>query len=99
MPAEPFYHTTAWKKVRALALMRDHGMCVDCMKEFGAGYGKKPSRATTVHHIIPYKERPDLALCLDNLVSLCDACHNKRHPEKAQGEKKVTPAKMRVIKI
>lgn len=39
-------------------------------------------RATMVHHIEPLEKRPDLALDLDNLVSLCDDCHDKAHPEK-----------------
>ena len=39
-------------------------------------------RATMVHHVKPLEMYPDLALDLDNLVSLCDDCHDKAHPEK-----------------
>lgn len=80
--SDPFYHHQAWKRVRNEALRRDHGMCCDCMDRFAAGYGSKPRRATMVHHIIPREERPDLALELSNLRSLCSECHNKHHPEK-----------------
>ncbi len=82
--SNPFYHTAAWKRARQAALMRDHGMCCDCMDRFRAGYGIRPRRADMVHHIIPLEERPDLAYRLDNLRSLCNQCHNERHPEKGR---------------
>ena len=41
-------------------------------------------QATTVHHIKHYDEYPELALNNDNLISLCEACHNNMHPEKAK---------------
>lgn len=101
--SEPFYHTKEWKKVRQVALMRDGGMCQACMDRMRAGYGVKPRRATMVHHIIPYKERPDLALNMDNLRSLCYRCHEMEHPERRWGreqrEKETTGHRMRVIKV
>ena len=51
-----------------------------------------------VHHIIPLSERPDLALSLSNLRSLCNECHNKNHPERRQAKQREAPAGMRVIK-
>ena len=97
----PFYHSAAWKRVRALAMQRDNGMCQDCMDRLRAGYGIKPNRAQMVHHIIPLEERPDLALDLNNLRSLCNECHNRQHPEKGQDRRqaKEVPAGMRVIKV
>ena len=98
----PFYHTKAWKRVRALAMQRDCGMCQDCMERFRAGYGFKPRRAQMVHHLVPLKERPDLALELSNLRSLCYACHEKRHPDRGGGRRaEGEPARhsMRVIKV
>lgn len=83
--SDPFYHTTAWKRVRAAALMRDHYLCVPCLEAMRRGEGRKPRAATTVHHIIPREERPDLALELSNLQSICPICHNQLHPEKGQG--------------
>lgn len=35
-----------------------------------------------VDHKIPRKARPDLALVMGNLRTLCAACDNKRHSEK-----------------
>ncbi|MDL2317673.1 HNH endonuclease [Eubacteriales bacterium OttesenSCG-928-A19] len=78
-------------------------MCVDCMNQFHDGSGFKPRPATLVHHVVPVTERPDIALDIDNLRSLCDPCHNRRHPEKGgQGTKRQHPAaaaRMRIIKI
>ena len=45
-----------------------------------------PVLATMVHHKAPLRERPDLALDLNNLMSLCDRCHDVMHPEK-RGQK------------
>ena len=98
----PFYHTLAWKRVREMALERDHGMCCECMRRFEAGYGIRPKRANMVHHIVPVKDRPDLALRLDNLESLCWEHHEQLHPEKrTQRAKPETenPFRLRVIKV
>lgn len=98
--SKPFYHTDAWKRARAKALERDAGMCQDCMDRYRAGYGSKPRRAAMVHHVISIEERPDLALDMGNLRSLCEACHNKRHPEKGKRrQEQQKHGQMRVIKI
>lgn len=98
----PFYHSAAWKRARKAALMRDEGMCQDCMDRLRAGYGVRPRRAEMVHHIIPLEERPDLALDLSNLRSLCNECHNREHPEKGGRQyapRKPAAGKMRIIKV
>ena len=98
--SNPFYHRKEWKRLRKIALERDQGMCQDCMDRLTDGYGFHPRRATTVHHLIPIEERPDLALCLENLRSLCEACHNRRHPEKGRSpEEKKPVGNMRIIKV
>ena len=100
--SDPFYHRKEWKALRKVALMRDGGMCQDCMDRLRARYGIKPRRATMVHHIIPREERPDLELCLDNLRSLCDECHNREHPEKwrkAKRQEEKPRHQMRVVKV
>ena len=99
---EPFYNTGAWKRLRQVALSRDGGMCQKCMERFRAGYGVKPRRAVMVHHIVPVKERPDLALNLDNLRSLCWECHAEEHPEKGgshQAPREIPKHAARVIKV
>lgn len=102
--ADPFYATAAWHRIRREALQRDHGMCVDCMAEFARCESVRPQPATTVHHIIPRTERPDLALTLSNLASLCEDHHAKRHPEKGSRERAEQTAcrpsaGMKIVKI
>ena len=102
--SDPFYHSAAWKHLRQVALMRDGGMCQDCMDRMRAGVGIKPNRATLVHHIIPRSERPDLELDPDNLRALCPECHEKNHPEKRNKKKRKTLERIgqhscRVIKV
>lgn len=96
---EPFYNTQAWRRLRKLVIMRDRGMCYDCMRRFEMGYGIKPRRAVLVHHVIPYKERPDLALDENNLVALCSQCHEERHPERRAGVEKKEASRNTGIRI
>ncbi len=102
--SDPFYHRKEWKRIRAMALQRDRGMCRDCMDRMQNETGFRPHRATMVHHIIPRSERPDLELVLENLISLCDSCHEARHPGKRSKIKRKTLERagkhqMRVIKV
>lgn len=73
-----FYGSTTWKAKRESILRRDGYKCQNCKR-----YGKS-TPATTVHHIKPFEDFPELALENKNLISLCEACHNKEHPEKAK---------------
>lgn len=78
-----FYKTEEWRGLRQLVLDRSHNECERC-RERGV-----PKMATTVHHVMEVKDRPDLALSLTytdregavhrQLVALCDACHNEVH--------------------
>jgi 5-methylcytosine-specific restriction enzyme A len=70
-----FYKTKQWEKVRVLALRRDHGQCVPCDKQ------GKTTPANIIDHIIPYEVAPDLGLTLDNLQTICIACHNRKTHE------------------
>lgn len=70
------YKSAKWKRKRAAILKRDGYTCQRCKR-----YGRTVE-ATVVHHIKHADEYPELAYVDDNLVSLCDACHNKAHPEK-----------------
>lgn len=68
-----FYQSKEWKAIRLLALKRDDYKCVKCGISI-AGYKK-----SRVDHIIEVKLRPDLALTLSNLQSLCPSCDNLKH--------------------
>ena len=41
----------------------------------------------SVHHIKHLDEFPELAFKNDNLISLCEVCHAKEHPEKLKQKK------------
>lgn len=69
----PFYRKKEWFRARALVLRRDDFSCVFC------GADVKERGKSRVDHIIPYKERPDLGLEMNNLRTLCASCDNSRH--------------------
>ena len=70
---QAFYKTTGWKQARKAALARDNYLCQDCLK---MGYVVP---AQTVHHIIPIKIMWQLRLIIDNMICLCESCHQQRH--------------------
>ena len=74
------YNSRRWRHKRKEILRRDGYLCQRCKR-----YGKQV-QAVTVHHLKHVDEHPELAYINDNLVSLCNACHNKEHPEKAHGK-------------
>lgn len=67
-----FYNSAEWKSLKQQALIRDKGLCQDCLDK------QKITIATEVDHIIPIKERWDLRLVLGNLRSLCHRCHMRK---------------------
>ena len=72
-----FYSSRPWFKVRAKVLKRDGYRCRMCGAAVAGPY------AASVDHIIPRRLRPDLALDMSNLQTLCTvSCHNsakKKH--------------------
>ena len=76
-----FYKTKAWRKTRKKILIRDNYECQMC-KALG-----KYSRGNTVHHVKHLETHPELGLVWENLLTVCEACHNKCHPEKMKIER------------
>ena len=77
-----FYQGRPWRKVRSIALQRDHYLCQHCLQQ------KRFTPATDVHHIKPLEDFPELGLDLDNLTSLCWRCHEQtkhRRPDADYG--------------
>ncbi len=66
---DPFYNSTAWKRIRDVAKRRDGYRCTVC--------GRTGVRLD-VDHIEPWTRRPDLALDLANLATICRRCHNRK---------------------
>lgn len=65
-----FYKTSEWICARSLAMIRDHYQCVMCRRKGIV------TLASMVHHIVPIKKDWNRRLDLNNLMSLCDECHN-----------------------
>ena len=74
-----FYNSTDFDIYREKVLARDKYTCQFFLGKWNDGKHKpnkiKIARADTVHHIIPIKERPDLALDLGNGISLSHEAH------------------------
>lgn len=65
-----FYRRAPWRKLRRVKLAIDP-WCDRCATE------KRVTPAQEVHHKADIAERPDLALALENLESLCKAHHSE----------------------
>lgn len=76
---DAFYHSTEWKILREEALKRDRYKCQFFLGRWNDGIHFpatiKLIDANTVHHKKSIKERPDLCLDIDNLVSLSFEAH------------------------
>lgn len=65
------YDSAAWKQLRKAKLLNSP-LCEECEAN---GY---VVAAKDVDHVIPLRERPDLALVIENLRSLCVPCHRRK---------------------
>ena len=69
---ERFYKSDRWHAARREVIIRDKGLCVMCGKP-----------GTQVHHkihlTIQNVDDPNVATNPDNLILLCDYCHNEVH--------------------
>ena len=76
---DKFYHSAEWDELREKVLMRDKGKCQFFIGNWNDGIHFpnkiKIINADTVHHIKPIKQRPDLALDIDNCISLSFEAH------------------------
>ena len=76
---DKFYHSTDFDIWREKVLERYKGECQFFAGKWDDGIHKpyviKPEKANTAHHIIPIKERPDLALDVNNGVALSFEAH------------------------
>ena len=81
-----------WRHLRVVALERDNYLCQLRISSNCTRF------ATTVHHIKPVDQFPDLALDLDNLTSCCFNCHEQTKPH-VKGNSPQPPEGVRVIRI
>ena len=66
-----FYKSKEWKKIRAYVFGLSHGLCDQCRIRGIITVGN------VVHHIIEIKKDWSKRLDIDNLICLCNSCHNK----------------------
>ena len=74
------YNTTQWQKLREYKKHRSP-LCEECLRNGVI------TPMTLVDHIVPIEEG-GAPFAIENLQSLCSACHNKKHAE-GRGRKKV----------
>ncbi len=76
---DKFYNSTDFDIVREQVLKRDKNTCQFFLGKWNDGKHFpnkiKITKAEIVHHIIPIKQRPDLALDINNMVSLSFEAH------------------------
>ena len=65
-----FRSTAAWQKKREQIRERDLNLCVVCRSK-----GRYEYNSLSCHHIEPLEERYDLRLEDENLITLCQGCH------------------------
>lgn len=77
------YKSKRWLALRARVLRRDKGLCREALR-----YGRRVE-ATTVHHVYPVEDYPELQWAEWNLISVSQQAHNSFH-DRSTG--KLTPA-------
>lgn len=82
MKDENHYRHARHRAWREAVLKRAGYLCEECRKYGRHDKDGNPVRAVTAHHIQHLDDRPDLAYDVRNGMALCNACHNKMHPEK-----------------
>ena len=73
MPREAYRHwygKGVWQRLRVLAMQRDAYMCCTC--------GKPVGESGHIDHITPHRGNWDRFTDLDNLQTLCAACHSRK---------------------
>jgi len=82
-PAErrPDHYGRNWEEQRHAALVRDRWRCQDCGLE-QQDHVEQYGRSLHMHHIRPIRsfETPEDANFLENLITLCQDCHDKWEP-------------------
>ena len=86
-----WYDRAAWHRKREQIKRRDNYLCQHCLRE------NRITPAYMVHHIKPLADFPEVSMTGSNLVSLCNACHEREH-ERRQKPTAPIPPGVRVIK-
>jgi uncharacterized protein YdcH (DUF465 family) len=68
---ETYLHSSKWKNIRKLVLERDGNKCTECDE----------TRNLHIHHKT-YENIFNEENHLEDLITLCESCHEKKHPDK-----------------
>ena len=80
----PHYNGARHRAWAEKVLRRAGYRCEECRRYGRTDKDGLPVRATVAHHIQHLDEHPELTYDLANGRALCEACHNKMHPEKGR---------------
>lgn len=73
METQKIYNSKEWEISKSKAEDRDMGLCISCY------HNKTIKYSQLVHHIIELKDDLSKAFDLNNLICLCESCHQKIH--------------------
>lgn len=78
---QAFYNSKEWKSLRAYKFADAGGLCEKCLQKNIIKAGKE------VHHIKPIEKFWEFRLVFENLILLCNDCHNEEHGRESELQK------------
>lgn len=88
---EKVYHTKQWDIAKRQVALRDNSLCRLCFSN------RSWTASQLVHHIVEVEEDTTLVYSVDNLISLCESCHQQVHAEYRNGNKHEIQSKLRTL--
>ena len=88
---EKVYHTKQWDIAKRQVALRDNSLCRLCFSN------RSWTASQLVHHIVEVEEDSTLIYSADNLISLCESCHQQVHAEYRNGNKTELQTKLRTL--
>lgn len=88
---DSFYRSKSWIKLRDYIRVRDKGLCLMCLDS------DEINEMRVVHHIEPYEDSEELRLDENNLICLCQRCHELVHEEYKANKKPMQDKLRRMI--
>lgn len=82
---QAIYNNPKWNVCKTKTIFRDNGLCQVCLA------GKRIREQHVVHHIAPLEDNKAKAYQLNNLICLCESCHQLIHGQykEPRGKKEV----------
>ena len=90
---QAIYNSKVWKITVKVISNRDTLLCQLCLDQ------KKIKQYDTVHHIIEIKEDLSKAFLHENLICLCESCHQQVHKTYRQSKLSKQQMQQKLLKI